>query len=92
MANKRNLKKQINFICGELFAEAVAASACAGRSDKEDNLHALLKRILCMHSDYIMRVSHPEPGMKAKKYYKAMVESMEKDVDDVIDQICNMLN
>ena len=26
MANKRNLKKEINFVCSELFAECIAVS------------------------------------------------------------------
>lgn len=92
MANKRVLKKQINFICSELFAETIAASHFTGRDDVKDNLNVLLKGILRMHSDYIMRVSHPEPGIKPKKYYGLMIESLNKDVNDVVDQIGNMLN
>lgn len=92
MANKRVLKKQINFVCSELFAEAVAASTYASRADAEDNLNALLKGILRMHSDYIMRVSHPEPGMKAKDYYKSMIESFNSDINEVVDHIGNMLS
>lgn len=92
MANKRVLKKQINFICSELFAEAIAASNYASRADVSENLNALLKSILRMHSDYIMRVSHPEPGIKAKKYYGLMIDSLNKDVNDVLDQIGNMLS
>lgn len=92
MANKRVLKRQINYICSELFAEAIAASNYASRDDVGDNLNVLLKGILRMHSDYIMRVSHPEPGIKPKKYYNLMIESLNKDVNDVLDQIGNMLN
>lgn len=92
MANKRKLKKQINYICSELFAECVAASIYTTREDKEDNLNALLKAVLRMHSDYIMRVSHPEPGMKAKMYYKSLITSFNKDINETVDQIGNMLS
>lgn len=92
MANKRNLKKMLNYVCGELLAECVAASACSTRSDAVDNMNALFNSILRMHSDYIMRVSHPEPGMAPKVYYKTMVDSFTNDVNDVVDQIGNMLN
>lgn len=91
MANKRKLKKQINYVCGELFAECLAASSYSGRSDNGDNLQPLLKTILHTHSDYIMRVSHPEPGMKPKKYYKALIASFTNDVNEIVDGICNML-
>lgn len=92
MANKRNLKKMLNYVCGELLAECVAASACSTRTDASDNMSVLFNNILRMHSDYIMRVSHPEPGMKPKTYYKVLVESFTDDVNDTIDQIGNMLN
>lgn len=92
MANKRNLKKMLNYVCGELLAECVAAAACSTREDAKDNMNALFKSILRMHSDYVMRVSHPEPGMKPKVYYKVLLNSFSNDVNDVVDQIGNMLN
>lgn len=91
MANKRNLKKALNNVCGELFAECIAAASVSKHEDAEVNLEALLKSVLHMHSDYIMRVSHPEPGMKAKKYYQALIVSFNKDINDTVDRIGNML-
>ena len=91
MANKRNLKKEINFVCSELFAECIAVSTYTKRPDSGGNVNALLKSILRLHSDYIMRVSHPEPGMAAKRYYCVLVESFNKDINNVVDEIGNML-
>ncbi len=88
MANKRSIKRGINYICSELFAECVALSLYNARSAKED-VDSLLKSILRTHSDYIKRVSHPEPGMKAKVYYKILIENFNKDVNDLADQIRN---
>ncbi len=88
MANKRSIKRGINYICSELFAECVALSLYNARSAKED-VDSLLKSILRTHSDYIKRVSHPEPGMKAKVYYNIINENFNKDVNDLADQIRN---
>lgn len=92
MANKRNLKKAINNVCGELFAECIAASAVSRHEDTKANSEALLKAIVHMHSDYIMRVSHPEPGMKTKIYYNTLISSLNKDINDIADNISNMLS
>ncbi len=92
MANKRELKKRISFVCSGLFAECVAASTFASREDKADNLKALLRSVLRMHSDYIMRVSHPEPGMLPKTYFRSLVDSFNREIDDMVDQISNMLS
>ena len=92
MANKRELKKRINFVCGGLFAECVAASTFSTREDKAENLKALLRSVLRLHSDYIMRVSHPEPGMKQKEYFRILTDSFNKEIDEVVDQIGNMLS
>lgn len=89
MANKRDLKKEINYICSELFAESVATALYSNNSD-EANLNTLLKSLMRMHSDYIMRVSHPEPGMPRKAYYKALINSFNNDVNDYVDQISNL--
>lgn len=90
MANKRDLKRGINYICSELFAECVATSLYR-KTDKE-NIDTLLKSILRVHSDYIRRVSHPEPGMKAKKYYNSIIHSFNGEVNDVVDAISNLHN
>ena len=89
MANKRNLKKEINYVCSELFAECVATSLYSNNSD-EANVDSFLTSLMRTHSDYIMRVSHPEPGMKAKDYYKALITSFNNDVNDLVDQISNL--
>ena len=56
--NKRDLKRKINNICSDLFAECVATSL-SGNPDME-NVNALLSSIIIIQDDYIRRVSHPE--------------------------------
>ena len=89
MANKRNLKRTINYICSDLFAEAVSASLY-GEKPNQDNIDALLSSILIIHNDFLSRVSHPEPGMDKKVYYKAIIEDFNKQASEIIDQIQNL--
>lgn len=88
MANKRNLKHQINYVCSELFAECVAMSVYNNKVSDEDT-KALLASILLIHNDYIKRVSHQEPGMKPRMFYKNLIGSFNKQVSEVVDQISN---
>ncbi len=90
MTNKRVLKKTINYICSNLFAECVAASLYGGKPN-EENVNALLSSILHVHSNYVRRISHPEPGIPPKQYYKDLTENFNKDVSEIIDQIGNLI-
>lgn len=89
MANKRTLKRAINLVSEELFTEAVAASLY-GNEKHETNAEALLHAIIKMQSEFICRVSHPEPGMPAGKYYRDLREKFTAQVSEMIDQINNL--
>ena len=89
MANKKSLKRGINIICEEMFTECVAASLYGNKAQK-DNAEALLFSIFRMQSDFIRRVSHPEPGMPAKLYYKDLREKFSSQASEFIDQINNL--
>ena len=75
MANKRILKRKINYVCSELFSEVVAASYSIKADD--ENVKALLSSILVIHNDYIRRVSHD------------LITKFNKQVSEIIDQISN---
>ena len=87
MANRRSLKQTINLICEELFSECVAASLY---STNQDGGKALLFGVVRMQDDFIRRVSHPEPGMPAKKYFKQLRNDFVVQVDHIIDHINNL--
>lgn len=89
MANKRELKKRINYICSDLFAECIASSLYGIPADKQ-TLDALLYSIIKIHSNYIARISHPEPGMKAGAYYKDLTENFSKQINEIVAQIGNL--
>jgi len=88
MANKRKLKKRINQICETLFTESVAVSLYLHKID-EKKFGDLLETLVMMQRHYTSRISHPEPGLSAKAYFKNLRESFNKDVDEIIDQINN---
>ncbi|MBP3775898.1 MAG: hypothetical protein J6I37_02790 [Prevotella sp.] len=89
MANKRTLKKQINLICEELFVDFVAASLY-GNAPNESEAEAILFSIAKLQNNYISRVSHAEPGMPAKQYYRDLREQFSKQVSEILDQINNL--
>lgn len=89
MPNKRDLKKTINYICSELFAECVAASLYNGNPN-EDSVNALLSSILMIQNDYVNRISHPEPGMKQKDYFRDLIDNFNKQTSEIIDQIASL--
>ncbi len=84
MANKRSLKRSITLFCEELFAECVAASLYG---NNRDGAEALIFSILKMQDDFICRISHPEPGMPAKLYFKDLREKFAAQASEIIDQI-----
>ena len=86
MANKRKLKKGIQLICEDLFAECVAVSLY-GPVTYKDNAEALLYAIVKMQDNFIKRISHPEPGISAKVYYKDLREKFSVQISEILDQI-----
>ena len=85
MANKRQLKKTINLICDELLVECIAAIHY-GVQHRDDST-ALLFTIVKCQDDFIARVSHPEPGMPPKHYYRNLREHFAAQVGELLDQI-----
>ncbi len=86
MASKRLLKQRINLICEELFTECVAASLYG---QNRDSAEALIYSTIKMRNNYIRRVSHPEPGITAKAYYKDLKEKFSAQASELLDQLNN---
>lgn len=84
MANRRQLKKQINLICSELFADCVALSLC-GQSEKE-KLDAIMAEVLSVNKEYLARVSHTERGSE-RIFYKKLREEFTQKVNALSEAI-----
>lgn len=85
MANKREIKKTINYLTGELLAECVSCSHF-NNVNPEDVDNVMLS-ILEMQDDLICRVSHVQPGMPAKAFFAKLRQDMASQVSEIIDQI-----
>lgn len=88
MASVRNLKKTINYIAGELFME------CLFRSDlDEKETDNILTKILQKQDEFLSKANNPN-GTKNKKlvkeYYKKLKSDLQKDTDDIIEEILNL--
>ena len=80
MAKRRTLKKNINYICSELFAECVALTHY-----KVD----IMTRILLMHDEFVSRISHTEPG-NVKGFYKKLRMDFNAQVSDIVSTISQL--
>lgn len=86
MSNKRDLKKGINYICSRMFAEGLIILS-SNEKTEDRKVDTLLESIINLHSDYIKRVSYPEPGLKMKDYYKILVCNFIKEANSTVDRI-----
>lgn len=86
MSNKRDLKKSINFACSELFAEGVMTYMIVPK-EEATQVDAILTSVLKMHSDFVRRISHPEPGMKPKVYFRHLMTDFDKTIEELIEQL-----
>ena len=89
MAKRKELKKVVDNICTDLTAEVVAVSLYESKPAAE-NVIAIINTIMKMRNEYIRRISHVEPGIPAKVYFKNLIENFNNDTIEVIDQISNL--
>ena len=76
MASRRQLKKQISYIAGDLFL----ASLIEG-TNREVIVEATHKVL-----ELIPRISHTQPG-NVKGYYKKLREDLNKEIQVVADEL-----
>lgn len=85
MANRKDLKKAINYIAGELFTECVLISLNLPEEGKQKT-DEIMTNILNMQNEFISRISHTEPG-NVKGFYKKLHEDFSAQVDQIIQAI-----
>lgn len=84
MAKRRTLKKNINYICSELFAECVALTHYKVDIKQED-VDNVMTRILLMHE----QDQHTEPG-NVKGFYKKLRMDFNAQVSDIVSTISQL--
>ncbi len=85
---RKDLKKQISYLCGELLAECIAQAQYCSKDNKQD-IENVMMTILKLQNDWICRLSHVEPG-STKLFFKKMREEMQNRTNEIIDQIQNL--
>ena len=89
MASRKNFKKAIASVMGELFIEAMVCKMYMPGVDGE-KADALMSRILDSQADLITRVSHTDGKDNralVRKYYKELRADLEKEVEAVMAEI-----
>lgn len=89
MAKKKDLKSSINYICDQLMSQCIAITL-GNLNISEEKTENILNNIIQVRSDYVGRISHQEPGLPPKAYYKDIIESFNKQISDILDQINNL--
>lgn len=88
MSSRRQLKKNVNYIAGELFTECLVHNLYVPGTDK-DKTEELMGEILRMQQEYLSRISHTQPG-NVKGFYKKLREDFNAKVNEIIDAIGNL--
>ena len=88
MARRRNLKKDINYIIGDIFTECLIYKELVPGTDKEA-ADALIVDLLRIDNDFNARISHTEPG-NAKEYYRTLVKDFQNQIKEVIDKLTKL--
>ena len=81
MANKRELKKSINYVVGDLFQECIILKMIK----KADNAIAdeVLADILNLQNEFLARANHPQPG-NVKGYFRKLYIDFGDSVEAII--------
>ncbi len=85
MASRRQLKKNVNYIAGELFTECLVHASFIPGTDKA-KADELMARILMTQNEFVSRISHTEPG-NVKGFYKKFRSDFEAQINEIIEAI-----
>ncbi len=85
MAKRKDLKKNINYICGELFTECVVVSNFSPNVDMQKAAD-LMTEILAMQNEFVSRISHTGKGSE-KLFYKKLYAEFNEKVQDIIGKL-----
>ncbi len=85
MASRRQLKKEINYIIGDLFTESLIQHLYVPDTNKEKSVE-VMNRILTVQQEFVTRISHTQPG-NVKLYYKKLREDFTAEIHKIIEAI-----
>ncbi|MDR0962188.1 MAG: hypothetical protein LBM62_06500 [Mediterranea sp.] len=85
MASRRELKKYVNYIAGELFLECFIRGW--NMPEKENRkCDELLSEVLQLQNEFINRISHTETG-NVKNYYRRFYQDFNARVREIEEKL-----
>ena len=88
MASRREVKRDISYVIGDIFTECLIYKELVPGTDKEE-AEKLIVDLLRIDNDFTARISHTEPG-KAKEYYRALIKDFQTQIQEVIDKLTKL--
>ena len=88
MASRRNLKKDISYVIGDLFTECLIYKELVPGPDK-NAADELIIELLKIDDEFTTRISHTEPG-NAKQYYRALYKDFNESIAKVTDKLVKL--
>ncbi len=89
MANKRDLKKVINYVAGELLSECLFNKYYVPGVEAE-KVEVLMGKIISIQDEFLCRVG--ANGDKAPKAVKAYYRKLREDFDKAINEVLEEMN
>ena len=85
MANRRDLKKHVNYISEVTVGMCIIESLNA-EGERRKAIAELAEKTLYLRSDIISRIIHTEPG-SVKIFYKKLKSDFNTGIEDVFDRL-----
>ena len=88
MASRRDLKRDISYVIGDIFTECLIYKELVPGTDQKA-AEKLIVDLLRIDNEFTTRISHTEPG-NAKGYYRTLVKDFKKEITAVIDKLTKL--
>ncbi|MBP3519050.1 MAG: hypothetical protein J6K31_11770 [Parabacteroides sp.] len=89
MAKRRILKKDISYVAGDLFSEALVCMLYIPGVDPE-KADVVMARILDMQDEFVRRANHPdgkENKKRVKEYYRKLRADLQTEINAIATEI-----
>lgn len=88
MASRRDLKKDISYVIGDVFTECLVYKELVPGTNKKE-ADKIIVDLLKIDNEFITRISHTEPG-NAKQYYRTLIKDFQTSMSSVIDRLVKL--
>ena len=85
MANRRDLKKNVNYIADVTVGMCMIEGMNA-EGEKREAISELISQVINLRSDIISRISHTEPG-NVKAFYKKLKSDFNSKIEEVFNEL-----